>query len=136
VDLARRGAGSEAVRYVALDLFEARPADRPRGLSLKQTHQMLSPLGAKVQLIPGDPAQALARAANSLQGMDLVLISADYDVASLGGAWFYLPRMLHASSRVYLESRQPDSPNASLRLLSASEIERLAGESRRRRAAA
>ena len=134
--LAQRGAGDEPVRYAALDLFEARPAGSPPGQSLKETHQALSPTGAKVQLIPGDPAQALARAANSLQGMDLVVISADYDVASLGGAWFYLPRMLHATSRVYLESRLPDKPGTSMRLMEAKEIEQLASNCRRRRTAA
>ena len=136
VDLARRGAGAEAVRYAALDPFEARAADKPRGMTLKETHQLLSSTRAQVQLIPGEVAQALARAANALQNMDLVVISADYDGASLGEAWFYVPRMLHARSRVYLESRLPERPGTSLRLMAASEIERLAAGCRRRRTAA
>jgi hypothetical protein len=135
IDLARRGGGGEAVRYVAVDLFEARAAESTRGLSLKETHRLLKPTGAQVQLIPGDPAQALARSANALQNMDLVLISADHTEQSLSGAWFYLPRMLHATSQVFLESRLPEGPSTSLKLLTAAEIEALAGAHRRRKAA-
>lgn len=134
VNLAMRGAGEQSVRYAAIDLFEARGADKPAGVSVKEMHRLLSPSGAQVQLIPGDPAQAVARAANALANMDLVLISADYDTASLGGAWFYVPRMLHATSRVYLESRASEAGNV-FRLIPAAQIESLAVECRRRRAA-
>jgi hypothetical protein len=134
VRLALRGAGGEVVRYAAVDLFEARPADKSPGISLKQTHQLLATTGAQVRLIPGDPAHALARAANSLQNMDLLVISADYDVATLGGTWFYVPRMLHARSRVYLETRSPERSGTSFRLMPLAEIEALAKSARRRAA--
>ncbi len=134
IGLARRGAGGEAVRYVAVDLFEARGA-ASGGLSLKETHRLLKPTGAQVQLIPGEAAQALARCANSLQNMDVVLISADHSEQSLAGAWFYLPRMLHATSQVYLESRLPEGAGTTLRPLKADEIEALAATHRRRKAA-
>lgn len=135
VNLARRGAGSDAVRYAAVDLFEARPVALPQGLSLKDTHKLLAATHAQVQLIPGDPAQALARAANALGKIDLLLISAQHDATSLGAAWFYMPRMLHPKSRVYLESRPAGSELASYRLVPHGEIETLAEGSRRRRAA-
>lgn len=91
------------VRYAGIDLFEARPADAP-GLPLKQLHTLLKPIGVKVQLIPGDPFAALSRAANGLTKTDLLIISADQDAESLARAWIYVPRMLLAESRVFLES--------------------------------
>ena len=135
VKLAERCGGGEPVRYTAIDLFEARGADKPAGLSLKETHQLLSTSGAKVQLIPGDPSSALPRVANSLTGTDLIVIGADYDVSSLGGAWFYVPRMLGPGTRVYLEDRSQASDETTFRLVPAAEIERLASGCRRRRAA-
>jgi hypothetical protein len=104
IDLARRGTLGEAVRYVAIDLFESRGGDSPRGLSLKDAHRLLKSTAAQVQLIPGHPQGALARSANALQNIDLVIISAEHDDKSLEGVWFYLPRMLHADSTVLRES--------------------------------
>ncbi len=135
VSLAQRASGAEAIRYAAIDPFEARGADKPVGLSIKETHRMLAGSGAKVQLIPGDPAHALPRAANGLTGTDLIVVGADYDVASLGEAWFYVPRMLHAGTRVYLESRSAEGAQTTFRLMPAAEIELLASGCRRRRAA-
>ncbi len=134
IRLAQRAAGHEAVRYVAIDMFEARPAEN-RGLSLKEAHRVLKTTGAHVQLIPGDPASALARSANALGPLDLVIISGDCDEQSLAGAWFYLPRVLHSGSHLYLESGGPREQGRPLRLLPASEIEERAGAQRRRRAA-
>lgn len=134
VNFAQRLSGAEAVRYAAIDLFEARGSDQATGLSLKDTHRLLSTSGAKVQLIPGDPAQALPRAANSLVGTDLIIIGADYDVPSLGRAWFYVPRMLHPATRVYLESRAGEGNQTTFRLMAAAEIELLASGCRRRAA--
>lgn len=91
------------IRYAGIDLFELRSA-ASSGLPLKQVHSLLKPTGVKIQLIPGDPYSALARAANGLAKTDLLLISADQDPESLARAWTYVPRMLTASSRVLLES--------------------------------
>jgi hypothetical protein len=66
--------------------------------------------------------------------MDLLLISAGHDEKSLAGAWFYVPRMLHARSHVYVESRAADG-SAWWRRMPAAEVAALAGASRRRRAA-
>ncbi|MEX2115137.1 MAG: hypothetical protein WD845_18230 [Pirellulales bacterium] len=133
VKLARRSAGREPVRYVAIDLFEGRGPDLPRGLSLKETHRLLAATDVPTQLIPGEAAQVLARAANSLANMDLVLISAQHDVMSLAGGWFYVPRMLHPGSQVFLETRAAEG-GTSLRLMPATEIEVLASSARRRAA--
>ena len=135
IDLAGRVNQAESVRYAAIDLFEARPAESTPGLPLKETHRLLKSTRAQVQLIPGDPAAALARSANSLQNMDLVIISADHDEQSLAGAWFYLPRMLHANSAVYLESRDAATAVARLTLLAAADIAQRALPRRARRAA-
>jgi hypothetical protein len=133
VKLARQFSASEPIRYTAIDLFEGRGKNMPQGLSLKDTHRMLAPHDAKVQLIPGEPAQALARAANSLAETDVVLISAVGDGSALGPGWFYVPRMLHPGSQVFLETRTADG-GTTLRLAPLAEIEVLAQTSRRRAA--
>jgi hypothetical protein len=99
LDFAQRVNGGEAVRYAAIDLFEARSASQSK-LSLKEAHRVLKGATSQAQLIPGDPSGALARVANSLPNLDLVMISGDSDDASLEGAWFFLPRMLHDHSVV------------------------------------
>jgi len=102
IRVAARYAGKSDVRYTGIDLFEARGTDQP-GLTLKKAHRTLTALGAKVQLIPGDSYSALARSANTLTGTDLVVISADQDLEALSQSWFYMPRMLHQRSRVFVE---------------------------------
>ncbi len=135
IDLAGRVSQAESVRYAAIDLFEARPPESTPGLPLKETHKLLKSTRAHVQLIPGDPASALARSANALVNMDLVIISADHAEASLAEAWFYLPRMLHANSIVYLESKAGQSGLPQWTLLPADDIARRALPRRARRAA-
>jgi hypothetical protein len=103
IRLAERYGAGEAVRYAAIDLFEARPKEQT-SLSLKDAHRLLKSTGAQVQLIPGEPASALARMANSLANVDLLLISSANTDAALEGAWFYVPRMLHTGSAVFREA--------------------------------
>lgn len=98
------GGRPQEVRYTGIDLFEARDAASP-GLTLKAAHQQLRPLGAKVQLVPGDSFSALARVANSLSGTQLLIVSADQDPQSLERAWFYVPRMLADDARIFLQRR-------------------------------
>ena len=133
ITLAKR-CGCEPVRYTAIDLFEGRGSDQPAGLSLKETHRALSPTHAQVQLIPGSPEQALPRAANALADTDLIVISAEFDTAALGEAWFYCPRMLGPTSRVDIEQQTPQGATEFRRIPTA-EIEVLADGCRRRRAA-
>jgi hypothetical protein len=125
---------ADAIRYAGIDLFEARPADSPGRLPLKQAHCLLKATGARVQLVPGDPLSALSRTANSLRENDLVLISADQDRAALQQAWFYLPRMLHERS-IVLE-QEPDEDGASCwQLVSPEAVKARAAEQQRRRVA-
>jgi len=133
IQVAARYRTAGPIRYAGVDLFETRSAEHP-GLTLKQAHRLLKPSGARVQLIPGDPLAALARAANALAGTDLVIISADQDASSLTAAWFYVPRMLHEGSCVLVEC-EAEEGKLELRPLSKSEIHARARGRRRRMAA-
>jgi hypothetical protein len=124
------------LKYAGIDLFESRPPEQP-GISLKSAHKELKSLAGKVQLIPGDPFSALARAANSLLRTDIVIVCAIQDSASLTKAWFYVPRMLHDNSRVFVEEAGQKPGETKFRLLARLELERLASDAARsmRRAA-
>ncbi len=123
--MSRLGSDGLSVRYTGIDEFESRGPERGEGLTLKEAHQRLRATGAAIQLVPGDPQAALARAANSLMGTDLLVVSTDVEAESLRGAWRFVPRMLHRGSLVYLEE---SDPSGGLRLvrLSAGEVSRLA----------
>lgn len=123
------------IQYTGIDLFEARSAADGPGVTLRTAHRLLKSTGARVRLLPGDPFSTLARAANSLAGTDLVVISADQDPHSLARAWFYLPRMLHPSSLVFREEKRSGSQGPTLRQVSLAEINRLAVAPRLRKAA-
>jgi hypothetical protein len=103
---------------------------------LKLAHQRLKAQGVRVRLAPGDPYSALSRIANELGAIDLVLISADQDSASLARAWFYVPRLLHAETQVFVEEKPSgDNPSRLVRL-SAFDVNQRAAQAAPRRAAA
>ena len=106
LDVAMRHHPCQNLRYYGIDLFEARPAETP-GLTLKETYRLFKSKGIIAQLLPGDPHSALARSANSLRDIDAVVITANQNAESLERAWFYLPRVLHANSIVFLEQTNP-----------------------------
>jgi predicted O-methyltransferase YrrM len=133
LDLAQRLVEGEAVRYAAIDLFEARGQNLPK-LSLKEAHRLFKAASAQAQLIPGDPSGAVARVANSLPDVDLVLISSAHDDASLAGTWFYLPRMLHAKSVVLRETVTNPGEMPKFETIDAAAIRERAGTNRRRAA--
>ncbi|MBW3596095.1 MAG: hypothetical protein KY475_02340 [Planctomycetes bacterium] len=132
--VAQRYAPQSRLSYTGIDLFEARTADSP-GLSLKEAHRELTRAGAQLRLMPGDPFSALARCANALTNTDLLIISADVDAAALERAWFYVPRMLHDRSQVFLETRDEKSDRRRYRRLTLPEIAELANREPQRRAA-
>lgn len=123
IAVAQRYAGSKGVTYTGVDLFEGRP-DPATGLKLKEAHQQLKAIGVQVKLIPGDPLSALSRTANALQNTDLLVISHDPQVGSLEQAWFYMPRMLHQKSLVFLERRE--GQHLTLARLTERDVEALA----------
>jgi hypothetical protein len=136
LQLAMQGQPPSAISYTGVDLFEARTeADGP-GLSLKAAHQRLKATGARVRLAPGDPYSALARIANELGAVDLILVSADQAGASLDRAWFYVPRLLHAETQVFVEESTSDEQKGRLSPLTPFEVNQRAAKAAPRRAAA
>jgi len=92
------------LKYTGIDLFEGRPAGTP-GMTLKEAFNSLKTTNVKMQLVPGDPYQALARTANMLTGTDLLIVSAGLDETSLSRAWMYVPRMLQPQTMVFMQER-------------------------------
>jgi len=134
-EIAAWRAANLPLRYTGIDLFEARPIDRPR-LPLKHAFASLQSPNIRMQLVPGDAATALCRTANSLVGTDLLIISADQDRDSLAAAWTWMPRMLTESSLIFLEEPADKPDQTSWRRLSLADVQRLAAESKPARRAA
>lgn len=134
IEVAQRASGQE-VHYVGMDLFEGREVsqDGP-GLSLKAAHRLLCGTGAKVQLLPGSPPESLARMANALGQVDLLIIPRRFDGPDFRRMWFFVPRMLHQRSLVFVEAAASDGQRI-LRLKPRREIEQLASLGENRRAA-
>ena len=99
---------SSEVEYIGVDLFEARGDEDGPGRSLKEMHRRLASSGAKVRLIPGDPHMALARSANQIGNVDLLVISDDIDPDAMDRAWFYVPRLLNEATQVMAEAESCD----------------------------
>ena len=135
IEVAGLNAAAGEVCYTGIDLFEARPHEDARGLTLRAAHRLLKPTGARIRLVPGDPLTALSRVANTLTGSELVVISADQDADSLGRAWFYLPRMLVRDSLVLMEVPGGPDGEPAIRSIDRDEIDRLARPPALRRAA-
>jgi len=131
--LASRRHPAAEIRLTGIDRFEDRPADRGPGISLREAHRLLKATGARIQLIPGNADEGLARVANSLGQVDLLLFAAGTTAAELAGAWFYVPRLLHDRTLVFLERTAADG-ELSIQLLDHNEIRRLAERAGRRAA--
>jgi predicted O-methyltransferase YrrM len=125
---------ADGVSFIGIDLFEARSAADGPGVPLKMVHRLLKRTGAAVQLIPGDAGEALARSANALGTVDLIVISARLDPQSLRRAWYYVPRLLHRGTQVFMENILPGG-NTSMQLVSSHQINHLATATTMRRAA-
>ena len=121
------------LKYTGIDLFESRPKSQP-ALSIKGAYSELRRDGVQVKLVPGDAASALNRTANSLTGTDLLIISAMIGESDLARAWTWMPRMLHAGTIIFQESR--DAAGASTwQRLSIVEIQQRAKAGKTRKAA-
>ena len=134
IEAASLFAPRQKILYTGVDLFEARSSDEGPGLTLKMAHRKLKSTGARIQLLPGDPFTVLSRSANGLSGTDLIVISERQDKDSLARAWFYLPRMLHGSSSVFIEEPSRQGGKRVLRQLPSREIEERATAGMRRAA--
>lgn len=93
------------VKYTGIDLFEA----DPEGASIKETHRIISGTQVKCKLVPGDPHSGLSRTANSLTDSELILIGDRVDSESLDRAWFFFPRMMNDSTRIYRRRKHESS---------------------------
>ena len=103
IDLAKLVSPGEEIHYVGVDPFEGRSEADGAGLTLKAAHQLLRRDGVRVQLVPGDLADSLARIANSLGKVDVLIVPSLLESASFARAWFFVPRMLHERSLVFVE---------------------------------
>jgi hypothetical protein len=133
IEMAAQFQPARDIHYTGIDLFEDRQGCEVPGISLKAAHQLLKPTGARIQLAPGAPHDGLARIANSLGKVDLIVLSPWPDAKCLASAWFYIPRLLHDQTVVLLETLQPGE-ETSLRMVDRAEIEMLAAVPRRRAA--
>ena len=131
--LAARRQSAAEIRFTGIDRFEGRSADQEAGVSLREAHRLLKATGARIQLAPGDAHEGLARVANSLGQVDLLLFAAGTTAEELAGAWFYVPRLLHDRTLVFLE-RTLAAGGLSIQLLDHAEIRRLAAPAGRRAA--
>lgn len=122
------------VQFTAVDRFETRTVDDGPGLTLRSAYRMLRATRARVRLVPGDPLDELPLRANDLGQFDLLVFSREMDPGRSARAWFFVPRLLYASSLLYLESLRSDGTPA-LRLVAPDEIRSLAFVTARRRAA-
>lgn len=137
--------GSPAdVTYAAVDLFEARPAlgvcddpsaVAPEPLPLKEAYRRLKATGAQIRLLPGDPYTALARGANDLGQLDMIILADDVDAESLQAAWFYVPRLLHDETQFWTARRDGES-EVHYELTALTDIHALAQDATTRRRAA
>lgn len=134
IEIAKLVSPQAEIHYVGVDLFEARSESDGPGLTLKAAHQHLRSDGVKVQLMPGNPSDVLARIANSLGKVDLLIVPAEADSEGLAKIWFFVPRMLHDDSLVFVEQSLGNGQKR-LEIKSREEIDDLATASVRRRAA-
>ena len=130
IALACQFQAADEVHFTGIDRFEDRPADRGPGISLRDAHRTLKASGARIQLVPGGPGEGLSRAANAMGKLDLLLLAPGPDAQDLAEAWFYVPRLLHSQSLVFLETAPADGP-ATIRLVEHEEIGHLAQSVRR-----
>ncbi len=130
IRMAQRCHAADEVCYIGLDPFEARTARDGPGITLKLAYRMLRATGAQVRLLPGEPLAVLAHAANAIGTVDLAVFSARLDPQLLAETWFYVPRLLHPRSEVYLETNLPGN-RQSVRRVEPDELAALAAPRRR-----
>jgi hypothetical protein len=103
IEVAKLSSPGQEIHYIGVDPFEGRAESDGPGLTLKAAHQLLRCDGVRVQLVPGNLADALVRVANSLGKVDLLIVPAALESPSFARAWFFVPRMLHERSLVFID---------------------------------
>lgn len=128
IQVALRAAGIRPVHYIGIDLFEANTTPDIEPLSLKEAHTQLGSLGARVKLVPGDAFSALARTANQLKEIDLVVIGYDQDPEMIERSWIYMPRFLKEDSIILLQGDEAE--DFQFRAISYETVKELAARSK------
>ncbi|MDO7678092.1 MAG: hypothetical protein MUQ48_06000 [Pirellulales bacterium] len=123
---------SHPLRYVGVDLFEARETNSSHDTSLKFSYKTLRALSTNVQLVPGTPDSVLPRMCNHLGNFDFVLVSLDAIEKTSDRSWFFFPRITLPTSIVLVEEARGSS--RSWKILSRPEIERKASAGLSKRA--
>ena len=122
IQLASEFHSPQEIQFTAIDLFEDRsPSDGP-GIALREAHRMLKATGAKIQLVPGSPYEGFARIANMLGKVDAVILSPRPDAHCLSRTWFFIPRLLHDDSLVFLDTLEADGKTV-VRVVDRSEVD-------------
>jgi hypothetical protein len=134
IEIAKLASPGQEIRYIGLDRFEDRSKSDGPGLTFKAAYQLLRSDGLRVQLLPGEPAETLLRTANSLGKIDVLLLPATLESSDFSRMWFFVPRMLHENSLVFVE-RTLDDGQTRWSLKPQREIDELASAGVRRRAA-
>ncbi|MGD0654632.1 MAG: hypothetical protein ABSA16_09830 [Thermoguttaceae bacterium] len=134
IDAAARFTPRSDIQYIGMDNFEDRGQTNAPGLSLIAAHRVLTRSRAKIKLIPGDPLRSLARAANDLGQVDLLIVSPQAETDRLSRVWYFVPRLLHAHSRIFVEQLLPGGKKA-VRSACTREIEQWAAKAVRWKAA-
>ena len=134
IEVAKLVSPADEIHYIGMAPFEGRSESEGPGLTLKAAHQLLRRDAVRVQLVPGNLADALVRVANSLGKIDLLILPAALESASFAKMWFFVPRMLHDQSLVFVEQPLEDGQTR-LESKSRSEINALASLGVRRQAA-
>lgn len=135
IELAGRSSPLSEVRYVGIDFFELALHQGGSSLCLKDAYRLLRKTQAQIQLLPGDPLTVLAKMANWLKPVDILVVSAAVDHRSMDRAWFYIPRILHSNSLIFQEFCVPKTDRIQVRTLAQSQVEKLANAAMPRRAA-
>jgi hypothetical protein len=134
IDAAARFTPRSDIQYIGMDSFEDRGETDGPGLSLLTAYRKLTRSGVKIKLIPGDPLRSLARAANELGQVDLLIISPQSETDRLSRIWYFVPRLLHAQSQIFVEQLLPGSKKA-FQAVSPREIDQWAAKAVRWKAA-
>lgn len=122
------------IQYVGLDRFEDQAESAGLRLTLKEAHRLFGGAGVRARLVPGDPPESLVRVANSLGKVDMLILPAGMDAPAMARTWFFVPRMLHQDSIVFIERAEPDG-RLRLDVLPPQTIDGLAAAGSLRRAA-
>jgi hypothetical protein len=134
IDAAARFTPRADIQYVGMDSFEDRTETDGPGMSLITAHRVLKRSNARIKLIPGDPLRNLARAANELGQIDLLIISPQAEADRLNKVWYFVPRLLHPQTRIFLEQIMPGGGKF-FQQISPREIEQWAAKAIRWKAA-